>query len=216
MGQKVNPNGLRVGIIREHESKWYAEKDYAKYVFTDERIRVYLGKELDDALVSRIKIERSQGGRVVVYVIAARPGVVLGSNGENIAKYEKQVKLIEGSDSEVRIEVVAVESVDLDASCVAQMIAKQLENRANFRIVQKKAIQNTMRAGAKGIKTRVAGRLAGADMARAEGYSEGNVPLHTLRADIDYGFAEALTVYGQLGVKVWICNGEVLPSKETK
>lgn len=216
MGQKVHPNGLRVGIIKGWESNWFTEKDYAKFVIADENIRVYLEKELKEALVSKIKIERSQGGKVKVMILTARPGIVLGQGGENVAKLEAALKKIEGKDADIAVEIVAIDVVDLDASCVAQMIAKQLENRANFRIVQKKAIQNTMRAGAKGIKTRVSGRLAGADMARAEGYTEGNVPLHTLRADIDYGTAEALTVYGQLGVKVWIYKGEVLPTKETK
>lgn len=216
MGQKVHPNGLRVGVIRDWESTWFFDKDYAKYVITDENIRNFLSNELAEALISRIKIERSQGGRLKVFILTARPGVVLGQGGENIAKLEAGVKAIEKTEAEVKIEVVAIDNVDLDAPIVAQLLAKQLENRANFRIVQKRAIQNTMRAGAKGIKTRISGRLAGADMARAEGYTEGNVPLHTIRADIDYGFAEALTVYGQLGVKVWIYKGEVLPVKESK
>lgn len=213
MGQKVNPNGLRVGIIRDWESTWFTEKDYAKFVMADENIRVFLHKELKDAFVSKIKIERTQN-KVNVKILTARPGIVLGQGGENIAKLEAEIKKMEDKENEIKIEVVEVENADLDAQVVAEMIARQLENRANFRIVQKRAIRNTMNAGAKGIKTKISGRLGGVDMARAEGYTEGNVPLQTLRADIDYALAEALTTYGQLGVKVWIYKGEVLPTKE--
>lgn len=214
MGQKVNPNGLRVGVIRGWESTWFAEKDYAKYVIQDENIRVFLHTELKDAFVSKVKIERTQENKVTIKIVTARPGIVLGQGGDNIAKLEAAVKKIEGKDTEIKIEVVEVENPDLDAQVVAEMIARQLENRANFRIVQKRAIRNVMNAGAKGIKTKISGRLGGVDMARAEGYTEGNVPLQTLRADIDYALAEALTTYGQLGVKVWIYKGEVLPTKE--
>ncbi len=214
MGQKVNPNGLRVGVIKDWESTWFTEKDYAKYVIQDENIRVFLHKELKDAFVSKVKIERTQDNKVTIKIVTARPGIVLGQGGENIAKLEAAVKKIEGKDTEIKIEVVEVENPDLDAQVVAEMIARQLENRANFRIVQKRAIRNVMNAGAKGIKTKISGRLGGVDMARAEGYTEGNVPLQTLRADIDYALAEALTTYGQLGVKVWIYKGEVLPTKE--
>ncbi len=214
MGQKVNPHGLRVGIIKDWESTWFSEKDYAKYVIQDENIRVYLHKELKDAFVSKIKIERTQENNVTVKILTARPGIVLGQGGENIAKLENEIKKIEGKDTEIKIEVAEVENPDLDAQVVAEMIARQLENRANFRIVQKRAIRNVMQAGAKGIKTKISGRLGGVDMARSEGYTEGNVPLQTLRADIDYALAEALTTYGQLGVKVWIYKGEVLPTKE--
>ncbi len=214
MGQKVNPHGLRVGIIKDWESTWFTEKDYAKYVIQDENIRVYLHKELKDAFVSKIKIERTQENNVTIKILTARPGIVLGQGGENIAKLEDAIKKIEGKDTEIKIEVVEIENPDLDAQVVAEMIARQLENRANFRIVQKRAIRNVMQAGAKGIKTKISGRLGGVDMARSEGYTEGNVPLQTLRADIDYALAEALTTYGQLGVKVWIYKGEVLPTKE--
>ncbi len=214
MGQKVNPNGLRVGVIKGWESTWFTEKDYAKYVIQDENIRVFLHNELKDAFVSKVKIERTQDNKVTIKIVTARPGIVLGQGGENIAKLEAAVKKIEGKDTEIKIEVVEVENPDLDAQVVAEMIARQLENRANFRIVQKRAIRNVMNAGAKGIKTKISGRLGGVDMARAEGYTEGNVPLQTLRADIDYALAEALTTYGQLGVKVWIYKGEVLPTKE--
>ncbi len=214
MGQKVNPNGLRVGVIKDWESTWFTEKDYAKYVIQDENIRVFLHKELKDAFVSKIRIERTQDNKVTTKILTARPGIVLGQGGENIAKLEAAIKEMEGKDAEIKIEVVEIENPDLDAQVVAEMIARQLENRANFRIVQKRAIRNVMNAGAKGIKTKISGRLGGVDMARAEGYTEGNVPLQTLRADIDYALAEALTTYGQLGVKVWIYKGEVLPTKE--
>lgn len=214
MGQKVNPHGLRVGVIKDWESTWFTEKDYAKYVIQDENIRVYLHKELKDAFVSKIKIERTQENNVTVKILTARPGIVLGQGGENIAKLEDAIKKIEGKNTEIKIEVAEVENPDLDAQVVAEMIARQLENRANFRIVQKRTIRNVMQAGAKGIKTKISGRLGGVDMARSEGYTEGNVPLQTLRADIDYALAEALTTYGQLGVKVWIYKGEVLPTKE--
>lgn len=217
MGQKVNPNGLRVGVIRGWESTWYADKEYADFVIRDERIRVYLTETLKEAFVSKIKIERPSG-KIVVKILTARPGIVLGQGGENVANLEAYIKKnIEGKDADIKVEVVEIENADLDASVVAQMIARQLENRANFRIVQKKAIRQTMQSGAKGIKTKISGRLNGVEMARAEGYTEGNVPLHTLRADIDYALAEALTTYGLLGVKVWIYKGEVLPAKkETK
>ncbi len=214
MGQKVNPNGLRVGVIKDWESTWFTEKDYAKFVIQDENIRVFLHKELKDAFVSKIRIERTQDNKVTTKILTARPGIVLGQGGENIAKLEAAIKEMEGKDAEIKIEVVEIENPDLDAQVVAEMIARQLENRANFRIVQKRAIRNVMNAGAKGIKTKISGRLGGVDMARAEGYTEGNVPLQTLRADIDYALAEALTTYGQLGVKVWIYKGEVLPTKE--
>ncbi len=213
MGQKVNPNGFRVGIIKDWESTWFTEKDYAKYVIQDEKIRVYLHTTLKEAFVSKIKIERTEGN-VIVRILTARPGIVLGQGGENIAKLEKEVLKIEGKDVTAKIEVIEIENADLDAQVVAEMIARQLENRANFRITQKKAIRSVMQAGAKGIKTKISGRLGGVEMARAEGYTEGNVPLHTIRADIDYALAEALTTYGLLGVKVWIYKGEVLPTKE--
>ena len=216
MGQKIHPNGLRVGIIKDWESTWFTNKDYAKFVIQDEKIRVFLTEDLKDAFLSKIKIERTQAGKVTIKILTARPGIVLGQGGENIAGLEAKVKKIEGKDAEIKIEVVEIENPDLDAQVVAEMIARQLENRGNFRIIQKKAIRNVMQAGAKGIKTKVSGRLGGVDMARSEGYTEGNVPLHTIRADIDYALAEALTTYGQLGVKVWIYKGEILPTKETK
>lgn len=214
MGQKVNPNGLRIGINQEWRSKWYAEKDYAKFVAEDEKIRVNLAKELKDAVVSKILIERSNSG-LIVKIVTARPGIVLGQGGENIKKLEAIVAKY-ASAEKINIEVLEIKNPDLDAQVVADTIARQLENRANFRIVQKQSIRNVRRAGAKGIRTKISGRLAGADMARSEGYTEGNVPLHTLRADIDYALSEAHTVYGLLGVKVWIYKGEVLSTKGDK
>ena len=211
MGQKVSPIGLRVGVIRDWESRWYADKDYADLLLEDVKIREFVFKELKAASVSRIEIERSKN-RVEVMIRTARPGVIIGTNGENIELLKKKLaKLTAGKN--VYIKVLEIANPDLDARLVARSIADQLEQRASFRTAQKKAIQRTMRAGAKGIKTAVSGRLGGADMARTEGYSEGNVPLHTLRADIDYAWEEASTTYGRLGVKVWICRGEVLPGQ---
>jgi len=215
MGQKVSPIGLRVGVIRDWESRWYAEKDYADFLLEDVKIREFLFKELKAASVSKVEIERSKN-RVDVIIKTARPGMVIGGNGGEVveALKKKLVKLTGGKN--VFIKVMEIANPDLDAKLVARSIADQLENRASFRTAQKKAIQRTMRAGAKGIKTAVSGRLGGADMARTEGYSEGNVPLHTLRADIDYAWEEAATTYGRLGVKVWICRGEVLPGEMVK
>lgn len=212
MGQKVNPIGLRTGVIRDWQSRWYAnDKDYAKFLKEDNDIRNFLFAELKPALISRVEIERSKN-RVEIIIRAARPGVVIGTNGENIEKIKKQLeKKLDGSS--VFVKVLEIANPDLDATIVARNIAEQLENRASFRSTQKKAIQRTMRAGAKGIKTMVSGRLGGADIARSEGYSEGIVPLHTLRSDIDYAHYEADTTFGKLGVKVWICRGEVLPGQ---
>lgn len=213
MGQKVSPIGFRIGVIRDWESRWYAEKDFGNLLNEDIKIREYLFKVLKDAYVSRIEIERSKN-RLDVIIRTARPGVVIGVNGENIEKVKKGIaKLAETSikDTAVNIKVLEIANPDLDAHLVARGIAEQLEARASFRTAQKKAIQKTMRSGSKGIKTAVAGRLGGTDIARTEGYSEGVVPLHTLRSDIDYALYEAHTTYGRLGVKVWICRGEVLP-----
>ena len=212
MGQKVNPIGLRVGVIRDWDSRWYAEKkDFGNLLHEDFLIREYIFKNLKDAYVSRVEIERFKN-RVDVIIRTARPGVVIGVNGANVEITKKALaKISEGNT--VNIKVVEVANPDLDANLVARNIAEQLEQRASFRTAQKRTIQNTMRAGAKGIKTQVSGRLGGADMARTEGYSEGIVPLHTLRSDIDYAHYEAMTTYGLLGVKVWICRGEVLPGQ---
>ena len=207
MGQKVSPIGLRVGVIRDWESRWFAEKEYGDLLQEDIKIRKLLQKQLKDAAVSHIEIERTKN-RLDIIVKTARPGVVIGTNGESVENLKKElIKLTDGK--QVNIKVVEVANPDLDATLVAQKIAEQLENRVSFRVAQKKAIQQTMRSGAKGIKTLVSGRLGGADIARSEGYSEGVTPLHTLRSDIDYALAEARTTYGILGVKVWICRGEV-------
>ena len=211
MGQKVSPIGMRVGVIRDWESRWYAEKDYGTLLMEDVKIREFLFKELHAAYVSRIEIERSKN-RVEIIIRAARPGVIIGSNGESIEILKKKLqKMCAGK--QIHIKVVEVDNPDLDAHLVARAIAEQLEQRASFRTCQKRQIQKTMRAGAKGIRTLVSGRLGGADIARSEGYSEGVVPLHTLRSDIDFAIVEAMTTYGKLGVKVWICRGEVLPGQ---
>ena len=220
MGQKVSPIGMRVGVIRDWESRWYADKaDYGDLLNEDTKIREFLEKELKDAYISRIEIERTGKKDVKVIIRCARPGAVTGKadeNGkDNAAKLRaKLAKLTAGKN--VKMDIVQVANPDLDARLVARKICEQLENRQSFRIAQKKAIQQTMRSGAKGIKTAVSGRLGGADIARTEFYSEGTIPLQTLRADIDYGFAEADTTYGKLGVKVWIYKGEVLPTKAAK
>lgn len=213
MGQKVNPIGMRTGVIRDWESRWYADKnDFSKYLGEDIKIREYLFEELKPAFISRVEIERSKN-RIEIIIRAARPGVVIGTNGENIEKIKKGIEKIAEEGNAIHIKVLEIANPDLDAHLVARGIAEQLENRASFRSTQKKAIQKTMRSGAKGIRTLVSGRLGGAEMARSEGYSEGVVPLHTLRSDIDYASYEAVTTYGRLGVKVWICRGEVLPGQ---
>jgi small subunit ribosomal protein S3 len=214
MGQKVNPVGMRVGINKDWNSRWYADdNEYHVYLNEDIKIRKYLEKELKEALLSHVEIERTKtdkGNNTVVRVFVARPGVVIGQDGKNIlALKEALAKLIKNNS--VRVEVVEVKNPDLDATIVALSIAKQLEERASFRTVQKKAIQRVRKAGAKGCRTMVSGRLGGADIARSEGYKEGVIPLHTLRSDIDYAVAEAYTQYGRLGVKVWICRGEIRP-----
>ncbi|MDE5415765.1 MAG: 30S ribosomal protein S3 [Bacillaceae bacterium] len=213
MGQKVNPVGLRVGVIRDWESRWYAEKDYADLLHEDIKIREYIEKRLKDASVSKIEIERA-ANRVNVTVHTAKPGMVIGKGGSEVEALRKALNELTGK--RVHINIFEIKNADLDAKLVAENIARQLENRVSFRRAMKQALQRTMRAGAKGIKTQVSGRLGGADIARGEHYSEGTVPLHTLRADIDYGTAEADTTYGKLGVKIWIYRGEVLPTKGTK
>ncbi|TCT21082.1 SSU ribosomal protein S3P [Melghiribacillus thermohalophilus] len=211
MGQKVNPVGLRIGIIRDWESKWYAEKDYADLLHEDIKIREFIENRLKDAAVSSVEVERA-ANRVNITIHTAKPGMVIGKGGSEVEALRKSLNQLTGK--RVHINIVEVKKPELDAKLVAENIARQLENRVSFRRVQKQAIQRAMRAGAQGIKTQVSGRLGGADIARAEHYSEGTVPLHTLRADIDYGTAEADTTYGKLGVKVWIYRGEVLPSKK--
>ncbi|EAC6433511.1 30S ribosomal protein S3 [Listeria monocytogenes] len=211
MGQKVHPIGMRIGVIRDWDSKWYAEKDYADFLHEDLRIRDYVAKRLSDASVSRVEIERA-ANRVNITIHTAKPGMVIGKGGSEVEALRKNLN--ELTQKRVHINIVEIKRADLDAKLVAENIARQLEGRVSFRRAQKRAIQRTMRAGAKGIKTQVSGRLGGADIARAEHYSEGTVPLHTLRADIDYAWEEADTTYGKLGVKVWIYRGEVLPTKK--
>ncbi|MFS0865283.1 30S ribosomal protein S3 [Fredinandcohnia sp. 179-A 10B2 NHS] len=211
MGQKVNPIGLRVGIIRDWESKWYAGKDYADLLHEDLKVREYIAKRLSDASVSKIEIERA-ANRINVTVHTAKPGMVIGKGGTEVEALRKALNQLTGK--RVHINILEIKRADVDATLVAENIARQLENRVSFRRAQKQAIQRAMRAGALGIKTQTSGRLGGADIARAEHYSEGTVPLHTLRADIDYGTAEADTTYGKIGVKVWIYRGEVLPTRK--
>ena len=213
MGQKVHPNGLRVGIIRDWESKWYAEKDYATLLHEDLKIREYIEKRLIEASVSKVEIERA-AKRVNISIHTAKPGMVIGKGGTEVEALRKQLNEITGK--RVHINIIEIKRADLDAKLVAESIARQLETRVSYRRAQKQAIQRTIRSGAKGIKTQVSGRLGGADIARSEHYSEGTVPLHTLRADIDYANAEADTTFGKLGVKVWIYRGEVLPVKKQK
>ncbi|MCA0972651.1 30S ribosomal protein S3 [Halobacillus litoralis] len=213
MGQKINPVGLRIGVIRDWESKWYAGKDYADLLHEDIKIREYVEERLKDAALSTVEIERA-ANRVNITVHTAKPGMVIGKGGSEVEALRKNLNQLTGK--RVHINIVEVKKPDLDATLVADNIARQLENRVSFRRAQKQTLQRAMRAGAKGIRTQVSGRLGGADIARAEYYSEGTVPLHTLRADIDYGTAEADTTYGKLGVKVWIYRGEVLPTKTNK
>ena len=213
MGQKVNPHGLRVGVIKDWDSRWYAEADFADNLVEDNKIRTFLKNKLYSAGISKIEIERASN-RVKVIVYTAKPGIVIGRGGSAIEEVKKQ--LVKMTGKRVLIDVKEVKRPDKDAQLVAENIAAQLENRISFRRAMKSCMQRTMRAGAKGIKTSVSGRLGGADMARTEFYSEGNIPLQTLRADIDYGFAEADTTYGKVGVKTWIYHGEVLPVKEAK
>ena len=211
MGQKVSPVGLRVGINKTWESKWYASnKDFAKYLNNDVQIRKFLEKKLKDAAVSSILIERN-AEKTNVIINTAKPGVVIGHSGDEIEKLTKELtKLVKEN---IQISIMEVKNPDIDAALVAENIAHQIENRVSFRIAQKRAIRNAMKAGAKGIKTSVSGRLGGADMARSEGYTEGTIPLHTLRADVDYATAEADTTFGKIGVKVWIYKGEILNKK---
>ena len=211
MGQKVSPIGLRIGINKTWESKWFADnKDFAKFLNNDVKIRKFLSKKLKDAAVASILIERTSK-KTDVIINTAKPGVVIGHGGDEIEKLKKELSKLVNED--VQISIMEIKNPDVVAALVAENIAHQIENRVSFRIAQKRAIRNAMKAGAKGIKTAVSGRLAGADMARTEGYTEGNIPLHTLRADSDYAHKEADTTYGKIGVKVWICKGEILPAK---
>ncbi len=213
MGQKVNPHGLRVGVIKDWDSKWYAEADFADNLIEDYEIRKYLKEKLYSSGVSKIEIERASD-RLKVIIHTAKPGIVIGKGGAEIEKLKKEVQKF--TSKKLLIDIKEVKRPDREAQLVAENIALQLENRVSFRRAMKSTMSRTMKSGAKGIKTAVSGRLGGADMARTEFYSEGTIPLQTLRADIDYGFAEADTTYGKLGVKVWVYKGEVLPTKEVK
>ncbi len=212
MGQKVHPTGARVGIIRDWNSKWYADsKNFADYLVEDQKIRKFLKKKLYIAGISKIEIERT-AKMVKINLYTAKPGIVIGKGGAGVETIKTEVsKLIE---KDVNLNIIEVKNIDTDAQLVAENIAGQLERRISFRRAMKQCMQKATKAGALGIKTAVSGRLGGADMARTEFYKEGNIPLQTLRADIDYGFAEADTTYGKIGVKVWIYKGEILPSKK--
>ena len=213
MGQKVNPHGLRVGIIKDWDSKWYAESEFSDYLVEDYNIRKYLKKKLFSAGISKIEIERASD-RVRVIVHTAKPGVIIGKGGTEIEVTKNELSKL--TDKKVLVDIKEIKKPDKDAQLVAESIAQQLENRVSFRRAMKSCMGRTMKAGALGIKAACSGRLGGADIARSEFYSEGTIPLQTLRADIDYGFAEADTTYGKIGVKVWIYKGEILPTKGDK
>ena len=214
MGQKVNPHGMRIGINKDWSSKWYSNnKDFSKYLESDIKIRKYLSKRIKDASVSSININRNDKKTEVV-IYTAKPGVVIGHGGEEIEKIKKE--LCKLTNENVVVSIFEIKNPDMVAALVAQNIAKQIENRGSYRMAMKRALRNTMKAGAKGIKTLASGRLNGVEIARSEFYSEGTIPLHTLRADIDYGFAEADTTFGKIGIKVWIYKGEILNKKNGK
>ncbi|MGB9791414.1 MAG: 30S ribosomal protein S3 [Thermacetogeniaceae bacterium] len=210
MGQKVHPYGLRLGIIKDWESKWYADKNYRELLHEDIALRKYIKQKLYAAGVSRIELERA-ANRVRVSIHTAKPGIVIGRGGAEVENLRKELEELTGK--QVSINIIEIKKPELDAQLVAENIAAQIEKRVAFRRAMKQAVTRAMRMGAQGIRVAVSGRLAGAEIARTEWYSEGKVPLHTLRADIDYGFAEALTTYGKIGVKVWIYKGDVLPEK---
>ncbi len=213
MGQKVNPHGMRVGIIKEWNSKWYAEADFADNLVEDYKIRKFLKKKLYSAGISQIDIERA-ADRVKVIIFTAKPGIVIGKGGAEIEKLKAEVQAL--TAKKLFVDIKEVKRPDKDAQLCAENIAAQLENRVSFRRAMKSVMGRAMKAGALGIKTTCSGRLGGADIARSESYNDGTIPLQTLRADIDYGFAEANTTYGKVGVKVWIYKGEVLPTKSSK
>ncbi len=213
MGQKVNPHGLRVGVINDWDSRWYADSDFADNLVEDYKIRTYLKKRLYSAGISKIEIERASD-RLKIIIFTSKPGVVIGRGGSEIEKLKVEIQ--KQTTKKLNLEIKEIKRPDTNAQLVAENIANQLENRISFRRAMKSTMARTMKSGAKGIKAAVGGRLGGADIARTEFYSEGTIPLQTLRADIDYGFAEANTTYGKLGVKVWIYHGEVLPTKGNK
>ena len=212
MGQKVSPNGLRLGINKDWEAKWYAnKKDFSKTLAQDIKIREYFDNNMKNAGIAKVEIERT-AKKCEITIHTSKPGIMIGKGGEEIEKLKKELAKL--TDENIQISIVDIKKVDLNAKLVAESIANQITNRASFRMAQKRAIRNAMKAGAKGIKTLVSGRLGGADMARSEGYTEGTIPLHTLRADVDYATAEADTTFGKIGVKVWIYKGEILPGKK--
>lgn len=214
MGQKVNPHGLRLGINKDWDSKWYANNtDFSKFLEKDIKIREFIEEKLNAAGISKVEIERNNK-RSEVIIHTSKPGIIIGRGGEEIEKLKKELSRL--VDENIQISIADVKKPDVDASLVAASIASQIENRASFRMAQKRAIRNAMKSGVKGIKTLVSGRLNGADIARSEGYTEGTIPLHTLRADIDYATAEADTTYGKIGVKVWIYKGEILTGNKAK
>ena len=213
MGQKVNPHGLRVGVIKDWDSKWYAEADFADCLVEDYQLRKFLKKKLYNAGVSKIEIERTSD-RVKIIISAAKPGMIIGKGGVEIEKVRAELQKM--TTKKVVVDIKEIKRADREAQLVAENIAQQLENRISFRRAMKSCMGRAMKSGAKGIKASCSGRLSGADMARTETYSDGTIPLHTLRADIDYGFAEADTTYGKIGVKVWVYKGEVLPTKAAK
>ena len=209
MGQKVSPHGLRVGIINDWDSKWYAnKKDFPALIKEDHEIRKYIKKNYFNAGISRVYVDRTANDRIFINIFTSKPGMVVGKGGETIKAIREELNKMTGKN--VHIDISEVQNPDLDSTLVAEAVAESLERRISFRRAMKQAIGRTMRSGAEGIKISTSGRLGGADMARTEGYSEGNVPLSTLRANIDYGFAEADTTYGKIGIKVWIYKGEVL------
>ena len=213
MGQKVNPHGLRVGIIKDWDSKWYADKYYEKFLLEDIKIREFIKEKLFLSGISKVEIERASN-RARISIHTAKPGMVIGRQGSNIELLKNDLKKM--TDSVIDINIVEVKTPDMDATLVAENIASQLERRIAFRRAMKQCVGRTMRMGAKGIKVQVGGRLGGAEIARSESYREGSIPLHTLRADIDYGTAEAHTTYGRIGVKVWIYKGEVLNARNSR
>ncbi|MGH2078637.1 30S ribosomal protein S3 [Aerococcus urinaeequi] len=210
MGQKINPIGMRIGVIKDWDARWYAEKDFADTLHEDLHIREYIAETLKDASVSQVEIERA-ANKVNVNIHTAKPGMVIGKGGSEVDALRKTLNNRTGK--KVHINIVEIKKPELDAKLVGESIAQQLENRIAFRRAQKQAIQRTMKSGAKGIKVQISGRLNGADMARSETQVEGTVPLHTLRADIDYSWEEADTTYGKIGIKTWVCRGEILPTK---
>jgi small subunit ribosomal protein S3 len=213
LGQKVNPIGFRVGIIRGWESNWYENKSYAVKLVEDKKLRNYVKKRLQNAGISTIVIDRTSKN-IILTIHTSRPGVVIGKSGKEIAQIEEELKKL--TDKEVKIQITEIKRPELDARLVAENVARQIEGRVSFRRAMKQSITSSMRMGAEGIRIMCAGRLGGAEMARTEQYKEGRIPLHTLRADIDYGTATGQTIYGSIGIKVWICRGEILGKRSTE